>query len=235
MHGGVDSLARSLGCLARHRLCGLRRPRVGPSPAPSHGAQVGPEAGAVRLPGRHGAPLLGCTHHIAGPLGLGAASHRDRVEPPRPHAIARHGVQHSLLRLHAYLLEPTPLLEHPEKSFALPPTARPLHHQAGTRDIRHGQTREQEPVTRLLVATWSALLRRHGDDLNGEQRASWPAGASARHPFDGQVAGGLSRSPVGLTRPLHREGARRARLRPLLPEGTRGGDRCRSVDGPWPG
>jgi hypothetical protein len=172
---------------------------------------------AVIRPGINGVPLLGCKHHSAGPLGIGAASHRDLVDPPRHNEIERHGVQQARIRLPASRLAPTPLLEPPEQQFYLPPTAIPLHHHTGTRDIRDGQTREQEPFQRLLVAGWSALLGIDGDDLNGGQRASWPAGASERHPFDCHAEGGRSRSPVGLTRQLNRDGARCSRLLPLLP------------------
>jgi hypothetical protein len=174
---------------------------------------------------RHGlnrVPLPRCNEHFAGHIGSGAARHRDLVDPPRHKESARPGVQPPRIRLHASRLELTPGLEPPAKPCDLPPTLRPRQHQTSPREIRHGQTREQEPFKRLLVAGWSALRRIHGDDLNGGQRASWPAGARARHPFDGHAAGGLSRSPGGLTRQLNRDGARGSRLRPRLPEGTRG-------------
>jgi hypothetical protein len=226
---GIDAFMEALIALPDRLDAGLAVPRAGSAApalgqAPHHLAERrrGRRRVAVRRPGRNGVPLLGCKHHLAGHLGIGAAHHRALVAPPRRHAIERQGVQPSLSRLHASRLDPTPVREHPAKPFALPPTARPWHHQTGSRAIRHGQTREQAPCKRLPVAGWSTRLGLDGDDRNGGPRASWPAGASARHPVDGHAAGGLARRPVGRTRQLHREGARGWRLPPLLPAGSRG-------------
>jgi hypothetical protein len=64
------------------------------------------------------------------------------VDTPGDDQINGHGVQSSLVRLQAQLLDLTPLLQHSEKQFSLPPTPIPLHHCTGTREICHGQTRE---------------------------------------------------------------------------------------------
>jgi hypothetical protein len=158
--------------------------------------------GAVLRPRITGVPRPGCTHEVAGPIGIGASRPGDAGDSPGHHESARHGVQPPLIRLQGSRRHLTAVLEHPAQAVSGPPTPRPLHHRTGTGKIRYGQAREPAPCDRLLAARWAALLGVDRHDRNRGEPASRPAGASDGHPRDRDPEGDRSRRPVGLPSPL---------------------------------
>jgi hypothetical protein len=177
--------------------------------------------GAVRRHGRHGMPLPGCTHHVAGRLGRGATSPGERGDPPGHQARARHGGQPPRRRRHASRRTLTAWREHPAHEGDGPPTPRPRPHHTGPRDIRHGPARAHAPCHRRRAARWSARLGLARHALDGGPPASRPADALAWPPLDRSPAGARTRRPGGRTRARAGQTAGRTCLRPVLPHVTR--------------
>lgn len=138
---------------------------------------------AMLLHDINGVPLAGVKPHCTRHLWIRATHHGARVDTPGHHHVDRQGVQQPLIGLHAPLCDFTPLLAHPEKPCYCPATAIPAHDRTRPGQIRHGETREHQPLNGFLALGWSAFLGLDSGDLNGRQCTAHPTCPMERYPL----------------------------------------------------